>query len=171
MPDMTLSGALPPIAVAPLALRLLDRAGCCPSVTSPVAGPTPGRSGSRPTAARRDPARGHDPNGAPVREIDVTELQQRLASGTAPALVDVREAGEFATGHVPSARNVPLSEFVDRLDEVTTLPGEVLLICESGLRSAQVAAWLGQQGYDAVNVAGGTGAWRSRGWAVETPAR
>jgi rhodanese-related sulfurtransferase len=104
-----------------------------------------------------------------VREIDVTELQQRLSTDPPSPVVDVRETWEFSTGHVPGARNVPLSEFVDRVHEVTTLPGDVLLICESGARSAQVTAWLAQQGHAAVNVAGGTGEWRACGLPVEHP--
>lgn len=123
------------------------------------------------------------PDGAPVhdhrdltgrelefREIDVATLHDVLASadpeGPAPAVVDVREDHEFVTGHVPGAVNVPLSELVDRVDEVTTLPGELYLVCEVGGRSAQVAAWLAQHGHAAVNVAGGTAAWRAAGYPI-----
>lgn len=110
-----------------------------------------------------------------MREIDVVTLHALLGGADAgddpavppPAVVDVRERHEFAGGHLPGARNVPLSEFVDRVDEVTALPGEVYVVCESGGRSAQVTAWLGQQGYDVANVAGGTGAWREAGYPVE----
>ena len=107
-------------------------------------------------------------NETPMRQIDVTDLHAALSSPDgARAVVDVRETHEYAHGHVPGAHNVPLTEFVDRVREVTTLPGDVYLICESGARSAQVTAWLGQQGYDVVNVAGGTGAWRAAGYPVE----
>ncbi|HEY3439046.1 MAG TPA: rhodanese-like domain-containing protein [Actinotalea sp.] len=106
-----------------------------------------------------------------MRQIDVQTLHELLdgpapADQPRPALVDVREVHEFAAGHVPGALNVPLTQFVDRVAEVTTLPGEVYLICESGGRSAQVTAWLGQQGHDVANVAGGTGAWRAAGFPV-----
>ncbi|WP_182113028.1 MULTISPECIES: rhodanese-like domain-containing protein [unclassified Actinotalea] len=102
-----------------------------------------------------------------MREIDVTTLQQALADDAEATVVDVREVHEFESGHVPGAVNVPLSEFVERAGEVTSLEGEVYVICESGGRSGQVAAWLGQQGHDVVNVAGGTGAWRAAGRPVE----
>jgi rhodanese-related sulfurtransferase len=104
-----------------------------------------------------------------VQEIDVHTLAARLTEPRPPAVVDVREEHEFAAGHVPGARNIPLSQLVDRVQEVLTLPGEVLLVCESGGRSAQVAAWLGQQGHDVTNVAGGTSAWRARGFPVDHP--
>lgn len=107
-----------------------------------------------------------------MRQIDVLTLHHALArpsSGPGDprvTVVDVRETHEFATGHLPGALNIPLTEFVDRLDEVTSLPGEVYMICESGGRSAQVTAWLGQQGYDVANVSGGTSAWRASGYPV-----
>lgn len=104
-----------------------------------------------------------------MHEIDVNELHRRLAAPEPPPVVDVREEHEFAGGHVPGAVNVPLSVFVERVDEVTALPGPVLLVCHSGGRSGQATAWLAQQGYDVVNVAGGTAAWVARGYAVEVP--
>lgn len=107
-----------------------------------------------------------------MRQIDVLTLHDALVRPvTEPGdprvtVVDVREQHEFASGHVPGAVNIPLTEFVDRVTEVTSLPGEVYLICESGGRSAQVTAWLGQQGYEVSNVSGGTGAWKASGYPV-----
>lgn len=107
-----------------------------------------------------------------MREIDIPTLHAALEGANAPdtprvTVVDVRETHEFESGHVPGAVSIPLSEFVERVGEVTSLPGEVYVICESGGRSAQVTAWLGQQGYDVANVAGGTGAWRTAGHPVD----
>ena len=63
---------------------------------------------------------------------------------------------------MPGARPVPMSQ-VPTL--VGTLPTDqpVYLVCAVGARSGQVAAWLGQQGYDTVNVDGGTQEWVTRG--------
>ncbi|MBO1752976.1 rhodanese-like domain-containing protein [Actinotalea sp. BY-33] len=109
-----------------------------------------------------------------LREIDVATLREVLERhataappGTPVSVIDVREDHEYATGHVPGAVSIPLTQFVDRVGEVTSLPGEVYVICESGGRSAQVTAWLSQQGHDVANVAGGTGAWRAAGYPVE----
>jgi len=82
-------------------------------------------------------------------------------------LIDVREEHEYITGHAPMAKNVPLSRFVDRVDEVPR-DQTVYIICESGGRSAQAVQWLDGQGFDAVNVEGGTAAWRSAGLPIET---
>jgi rhodanese-related sulfurtransferase len=59
------------------------------------------------------------------------------------------------------------------MSQVPTLVGAlptdqpVYLVCAVGARSGQVAAWLGQQGYDTVNVDGGTQEWTTAGYPVE----
>ena len=103
-----------------------------------------------------------------MREIDVAELNRLLAGPeTAPALVDVREPNEFQAGHVPGAVNIPMSQAVERVGELTDLAardGGLLLVCRSGNRSGQVGQWLSQQGHDVSNVLGGTLAWQQAGY-------
>lgn len=98
-----------------------------------------------------------------MKSITIAELAQRSAT----PLIDVREPNEFAAGHVPGAVNVPMSEIGNRLDE---LPDEAFdVICQAGGRSARVVEALEARGYDATNVAGGTGEWIASGHAVEVP--
>ena len=80
-------------------------------------------------------------------------------------LLDVREADEWAAGHAPTARHLPMSELTGRLDE---LPEDdpVYVVCRSGGRSARVVAYLANQGYPAVNVDGGMQAWSAQGREV-----
>ena len=89
-----------------------------------------------------------------------------LASLPGPTVIDVRTEAEFADGHVPGARNVPL----DRLDPATlgVDKGETVhVICQSGRRSAVAAEKLAAAGYSVVNVEGGTSAWIAAGKPVE----
>ena len=79
-------------------------------------------------------------SGPTGREISVTEAQQRQQAGA--MLVDVREQDEWATGHVPGARNVPLSRIPERLDQLRQVP-DLLLVCRSGNRSGQAQRFLG----------------------------
>jgi rhodanese-related sulfurtransferase len=73
-------------------------------------------------------------------------------------VLDVREDYEFEAGHVPGAKHIPLAELPDRFEELD--PDEdVYVICRTGGRSAQASLWLTAQGYTAINVAGGSGAW------------
>ncbi len=101
----------------------------------------------------------------PVPEIDVAELARRREAG-AP-LIDVREPDEWEEFRAPGAVLVPLGQVPERLDEVPT-DGTVYVICKSGGRSAKAVEFLRAQGVDAVNVAGGSLAWREAGNPVES---
>ncbi|MGK5640520.1 rhodanese-like domain-containing protein [Streptomyces sp. URMC 126] len=84
-------------------------------------------------------------------------------------LLDVREADEWEAGHAETALHIPMSEFTARFDELTERApdgGRINVICRSGGRSAQVTAYLVQQGMDAVNVDGGMQAWEAAGRPV-----
>jgi rhodanese-related sulfurtransferase len=93
-----------------------------------------------------------------VREISVEALAARLAADPSAVLVDVREPDETATGVIAGARLIPLGQLASRLDELE--PGEVLLICKGGGRSARACHLLQAAGRDAVSVAGGMIAWQ-----------
>ncbi len=69
-------------------------------------------------------------------------------------LVDVREPGEFAAGHIRGATNVPLSELRDRLEELPR-DREILVYCQSGKRSYDAARALAQRGFMVRNLLGG----------------
>jgi rhodanese-related sulfurtransferase len=98
-----------------------------------------------------------------MKTITIAELAARENT----PLIDVRERDEFATGHVPGAVNIPMSEIGNRLEE---LPSEAFdVICQAGGRSARVAQALEAQGYDPTNVEGGTGEWIAAGHRVEVP--
>ncbi|WP_058047558.1 rhodanese-like domain-containing protein [Streptomyces roseifaciens] len=84
-------------------------------------------------------------------------------------LLDVREADEWAAGHAEGALHIPMSDFVARFGELTEKAPDgarINVICRSGGRSAQVTAYLVQQGLDAVNVAGGMQDWEAAGRPV-----
>lgn len=91
-----------------------------------------------------------------VPEVQVGELPADAA------LLDVREDDEWAAGHAPTAQHVPMSELIARLDELPA-NGTLYVICRSGVRSADVAAYLNANGRDAVNVEGGMLAWQASG--------
>ncbi|RBY87511.1 rhodanese-like domain-containing protein [Blastococcus sp. TF02A-26] len=77
-------------------------------------------------------------------------------------VLDVREDDEWVHGHVEGATHIPMGQVPARLDEV---PEADLLyvVCRGGGRSARVVGWLNQNGFDAVNVAGGMGDWEAIG--------
>lgn len=89
-----------------------------------------------------------------------------LSELTNPVIIDVREPFEYVSGHAPAASSIPLGELVARVEELDR-DDTVYVICESGRRSAQAIEWLTTQGFDAVNVEGGTSAWRNSGLPVK----
>jgi len=99
-----------------------------------------------------------------VPEIDVDELYTHHQAGA--AVVDVREPDEYAEAHVPGALLIPLGEVPERLAELPE-SRPLYLICRSGARSARAGEFLAGQGYEVVNVAGGTLAWIDAGFPVE----
>ena len=104
----------------------------------------------------------------PVRNIEVATLDADEKANKVPVLVDVRSPEEFASGHVPGARNIPLESLGARMDTLAEYKsGDVYVICQSGRRSSHAADQLSAAGFHAVNVRGGTGAWMGAGLPTE----
>lgn len=105
---------------------------------------------------------------SPVQNIDAAELQRLQQIGPV-VLIDVRTDAEVARGMIPAALHVPLHLLAQRVAELD--PAAVTVVyCQSGGRSAQACAWLGQQGFGSVmNLQGGIMAWLRDGRPVEAP--
>ena len=84
-------------------------------------------------------------------------------------LVDVSEAEEYAAGHPGGARNIPLNQLEAKLPGAVknkALP--VILVCQTGARSARAVAVVKKLGYDkAQSLSGGLNAWKSANLPVE----
>jgi rhodanese-related sulfurtransferase len=78
-------------------------------------------------------------------------------------LIDVREDDEWLAGHAPDAVHLPMMELPNRLDEIPN-EGDVLIVCRSGHRSAEVTGYLLGRGFGHVrNVADGMLGWAAAG--------
>lgn len=93
-----------------------------------------------------------------VAEITPTEFVERRSRGESLTLLDVREEWELGVASVPDVIHIPMGEVADRLGELDR-SREVVVLCRSGRRSLQVANFLQQSGFQAVNLAGGILAW------------
>lgn len=96
-------------------------------------------------------------------EIDVEEFASALERGI---LVDVREPDEYNAGHVPGATLIPMGQLANRMGEINKA-SPVFVICASGNRSSAMTDLLRGAGFNAVSVAGGTGAWARSGRPLE----
>jgi rhodanese-related sulfurtransferase len=84
-------------------------------------------------------------------------------------VVDVREANEFAAGHVLGAKNLPLARLDASGAELAKRKERPLIVyCDGGERSARALAALKKQGFTRVaNLSGGIAAWQQAGLPVE----
>jgi rhodanese-related sulfurtransferase len=76
-------------------------------------------------------------------------------------ILDVREDKEFASGHIPRARHIPLGKLSSRIQELDKFKSQPILVtCRSGQRSARACGMLKKAGFETVyNQAGGILAW------------
>ncbi|GAA4663693.1 rhodanese-like domain-containing protein [Kineococcus glutinatus] len=77
-------------------------------------------------------------------------------------VLDVREDDEWAAGHIDGALHIPMGQVPQRVGELPA-DAELHVVCRAGGRSARVVAWLQENGFEAVNVTGGMGAWADAG--------
>ena len=83
-------------------------------------------------------------------------------------LIDVREPEEWAAGHVDGSTHLPMMEIPGRIGEIPH-DGDVVIVCRSGHRSANVVLYLMNQGWDNLrNLEGGLHEWAAAGRALVT---
>jgi rhodanese-related sulfurtransferase len=100
--------------------------------------------------------------GSKLSGIDEADTLKATRLYNDDALVlDVREDKEFAAGHIPKAKHIPLGQLKTRLNELDKFKGKpVLVTCRSGQRSARACSMLKKAGFETVyNQAGGIIAW------------
>lgn len=100
------------------------------------------------------------------RGARVSQLQATQYMNQAKTLVlDVRSEEEFATGHLPSAKNIPLKELESRIKEIEKSKANVVItVCASGVRSSSAVSILNKAGFEkAFSLDGGVAAWQSQG--------
>lgn len=111
-------------------------------------------------------------SGRPIgtnRRLTIHELASALAGGgpLAPLVIDVRQASEYGSAHIPGSLHIGAGELLDRLDE---LPRDrpIATICGSGYRASVGASLLTRAGFnDVAWVANGVPTWRQAGHPVE----
>ena len=98
-----------------------------------------------------------------IPEITVNELSEKLKSGDMFILLDVREPMELDLAEITDSRLevTPMSRLAREgtnalSDSARAQDATIYVMCHHGNRSAQVTAWLAQQGWKNVfNVRGG----------------
>jgi len=102
----------------------------------------------------------------PVVRVSPDEASHLLAEGDFD-LVDVREPHEWAQGHMPGARHVPLGQLM-REPGRHLRQDRVIFVCGHGVRSLTAAQVAANQGLAKVfSLDGGIAGWDSAGFPVE----
>ncbi len=99
----------------------------------------------------------------------VSPLQATLMINREDAIiVNVREPHEYAAGHVPNARHIPMGQVDKRLGELDKFKDKpVIVVCQSGNRSSSTCNALTKRGFEKVyNLSGGISAWEQAGMPV-----
>ena len=108
---------------------------------------------------------------ASVREIELQNAEKVIQQ--ADVLIDVREADEFAAGHLPGAVLVPRGLLEFKLSGTPALSSrdlKVVLYCKTSGRAALAAQTMQNMGYlNVSSVAGGFDAWVAAGKPVVKP--
>ncbi|HOY01110.1 rhodanese-like domain-containing protein [Zoogloea sp.] len=106
-----------------------------------------------------------------IREVSLDEAEQAIRD--ADVLLDVREADEFAAGHLPGAVHVSRGMLEFKLGgtpELSNRDLKIVLYCKTGGRAALAARSLQEMGYLHVqSLAGGFDTWAAAGRPVAKP--
>jgi rhodanese-related sulfurtransferase len=95
-----------------------------------------------------------------VANIAATEAVM-LMSRSKPLILDVRDATEFASGHIQGAKNIPLAELASRIKEIEKFKDKTVLVhCQRGMRAKTACGILRAQQFSQLNnLQGGLDTW------------
>jgi rhodanese-related sulfurtransferase len=98
-----------------------------------------------------------------VSVVDAATAVKRSNVG----FIDVRTPAEYKNGHAQGVQNVPFDMLDDaQMDRLRKLEA-VYVICQSGGRSSMATSKLISAQINAINVTGGTNAWRAHGLPLQ----
>lgn len=89
--------------------------------------------------------------------IEITTIENKVSDGW--QIVDVREMEEYNAGHIPDARNVPLSAIAQGDYGSLEQDQKYIIICQSGNRSQTASEQLTKAGFQVLNVKQGMSSW------------
>lgn len=99
--------------------------------------------------------------GEGYKRISMDEAKTLMEKEEGYILLDVRTKGEYESGYIPRAINIPLSDIDEKI--ISFLPDKsqmILVYCRSGNRSREASDKLSKLGYSNVLEIGGINAWK-----------
>jgi rhodanese-related sulfurtransferase len=107
-------------------------------------------------------------SGGGGQEIGTLEVTRLMNQGHA-LVIDVRDEKEFAAGHLPKARHIPLRELGNRLGEIGKYKDKpVIVTCRGGTRGGMACRFLRRSGFNNVfQLKGGVASWQQASLPLE----
>ena len=102
--------------------------------------------------------------GEPYNRVSIDEAAEMYDSDDV-LIVDVRRPDEYTSGHIKSAKFIPVDDVLARIDELPQ-DKKLLFICAQGVRSGLACEMAAAMGYDPdnlFNIEEGTQAWIEKG--------
>ncbi|MCT1904580.1 rhodanese-like domain-containing protein [Oceanobacillus sojae] len=93
-----------------------------------------------------------------IKELSPEEVET-IKENDNIQLIDVREDEEVAQGIIENALHIPLGDITDVYTDLDK-EKEYIMICRSGRRSYNAAAFLQEQGFKVMNMSGGMLNWQ-----------
>lgn len=94
-----------------------------------------------------------------IRQITTAQLKKELNNNKNKQFIDVRTPAEFKSRNIRGFKNIPLHQLTQKMD-ILSKEKEVIVICQSGMRSNKASKILKKNGFKQItNVKGGMNAW------------
>ena len=103
--------------------------------------------------------------GAEIGTLEAT----RLMNQGGVLILDIRDEKDFAAGHLPRARHIPIRELAGRIEEIGKFKAKAVIVTDkSPARAGSACRLLKQSGFTNVyQLKGGLGAWQQASLPVE----
>lgn len=103
-----------------------------------------------------------------THEISVLEAVQLINRRDA-VMLDVRDTGDYAAGHITHAKHIPEAQLQERMKELERFKTRpVVVYCRSGTRAGTISALLRKNGFaEAFALRGGVAAWQQSSLPLE----
>lgn len=98
------------------------------------------------------------------KNITGDELIKISKDNKTSLIIDVRTLGEFRSGHIPNAKNIPVQDLSSKINTLDHYKDEeIILYCASGARSASAARLLASNGFNKIyNLSGGISSYKGQ---------
>jgi len=94
-----------------------------------------------------------------IKQISTADLKKQLQDQS-KQFIDVRTPSEYKINHIRAFKNMPLHTLSTQAEQKLEKDKEVIVICQSGMRSMKASKLLKKQGFKNItNIKGGMSAW------------